>query len=360
MQAIKCELCGSNQLIKKDGFFQCEYCGTKYTLEEAKKLFVSGTVSVEGEVRTKDADFIIKAGVLEKYNGESDMVTVPDGVKELGKECFAGAAIVQVQLPASLIKIGQGAFKGCKYLKQITIPKGVTAIGGDAFDGCSALSSVDIPDTVTLIDGYAFRNCTALTEISIPDSVTLIGTGAFSGSGLRSVTLPDSTAEIGNPRLAGYVFEGCKSLTEVILPRGIERIEGFTFRYCDSLRSVTIPDSVTEIGDVAFYGCKSLTEVTFPDSVKKIGRRAFAGCTGLTAVTIPDSTAEIGNPRLAGYVFEGCKSLDPQRISVSPRSEQIFRGAGFVEKGFCEYCAGPLKKKLLSGLRCTRCGKYAE
>lgn len=46
MQAIKCELCGSNQLIKKDGFFQCEHCGTKYTLEEAKKLIVSGTVEV--------------------------------------------------------------------------------------------------------------------------------------------------------------------------------------------------------------------------------------------------------------------------------------------------------------------------
>lgn len=46
MQAIKCELCGSNQLIKKDGYFQCEHCGTKYTLEEAKKLIVSGTVEV--------------------------------------------------------------------------------------------------------------------------------------------------------------------------------------------------------------------------------------------------------------------------------------------------------------------------
>lgn len=46
MQAIKCELCGSNQLTKKDGYYQCEHCGTKYTLEEAKKLIVSGTVEV--------------------------------------------------------------------------------------------------------------------------------------------------------------------------------------------------------------------------------------------------------------------------------------------------------------------------
>lgn len=46
MQAIKCELCGSNEFTKVDGLFQCNHCNTKYTLEEAKKLMVSGTVEV--------------------------------------------------------------------------------------------------------------------------------------------------------------------------------------------------------------------------------------------------------------------------------------------------------------------------
>ncbi|MEE0857186.1 MAG: hypothetical protein U0L58_07825 [Ruminococcus sp.] len=44
MKVIKCELCGSNQLIKKDGFYQCYYCGTKYSIEEARKLI--GTVEI--------------------------------------------------------------------------------------------------------------------------------------------------------------------------------------------------------------------------------------------------------------------------------------------------------------------------
>lgn len=46
MQAIKFELCGSNQFTKVDGMFQCQHCGTKYTLEEAKKLIISGTVEI--------------------------------------------------------------------------------------------------------------------------------------------------------------------------------------------------------------------------------------------------------------------------------------------------------------------------
>lgn len=40
MKAIKCELCGSSDLIKQGDFFVCQYCGTKYELEAAKKLFV--------------------------------------------------------------------------------------------------------------------------------------------------------------------------------------------------------------------------------------------------------------------------------------------------------------------------------
>ncbi len=51
MKAIVCELCGSNDLVKEDGLFVCQYCGTKYSLEEAKKLFVeiSGPVTVKIE-----------------------------------------------------------------------------------------------------------------------------------------------------------------------------------------------------------------------------------------------------------------------------------------------------------------------
>ena len=35
---IKCEVCGSAGLVKRDGLFECPACGTRYTLEEVKKL----------------------------------------------------------------------------------------------------------------------------------------------------------------------------------------------------------------------------------------------------------------------------------------------------------------------------------
>ena len=40
MKQIVCEVCGSNDLVKEDGCFICQYCGAKYSPEEAKRLIV--------------------------------------------------------------------------------------------------------------------------------------------------------------------------------------------------------------------------------------------------------------------------------------------------------------------------------
>ena len=40
MKAMVCEMCGSNNLVKQEGTYVCQHCGTKYSTEEAKKLMV--------------------------------------------------------------------------------------------------------------------------------------------------------------------------------------------------------------------------------------------------------------------------------------------------------------------------------
>ncbi len=39
MKKIVCELCGESDFVKVDGMFECQVCGAKYTIEEAKHLF---------------------------------------------------------------------------------------------------------------------------------------------------------------------------------------------------------------------------------------------------------------------------------------------------------------------------------
>ena len=43
-------------------------------------MMVSGTVSIEGDVKITQTDFTIRAGVLEKYNGSDIDVVIPDNV----------------------------------------------------------------------------------------------------------------------------------------------------------------------------------------------------------------------------------------------------------------------------------------
>lgn len=50
MKQLVCEMCGSTDLIKQDGVFVCQICGCKYSVEEAKKMMVEGTVEVQGTV----------------------------------------------------------------------------------------------------------------------------------------------------------------------------------------------------------------------------------------------------------------------------------------------------------------------
>ena len=58
MKRLTCEMCGSTDLIKQEGVFVCQSCGCKYTVEEARKMMVEGTVEVQGTVKVDNSHLI--------------------------------------------------------------------------------------------------------------------------------------------------------------------------------------------------------------------------------------------------------------------------------------------------------------
>ena len=68
MEALVCELCGGNNLIKQEGIFICQNCGTKYTVEEAKKLF--GTVKIDRSEETEKR-LVLARRARENNNSEN-------------------------------------------------------------------------------------------------------------------------------------------------------------------------------------------------------------------------------------------------------------------------------------------------
>ena len=178
------------------------------------------------------------------------------------------------------------------------------------------LTQIVIPEeingkAITSIGVGAFDGCISLTSIVIPDSVTSIGDFAFSDcSSLTSVVIGDSVTSIGS-----YAFYGCSSLTSIEIPDSVTSIGDLVFSSCSSLTSIEIPNSVTSIGVGAFEYCDSLTSIEIPDSVTSIGDLAFSDCSSLTSVEIPDSVTSIGD-----RAFWWCSSLTSVEIPDSVTS----------------------------------------
>ena len=125
-----------------------------------------------------DDGFVIRGGVLEEYFGYRKTVTVPSGVKEIGRHAFDGhSEITTVILPESVQKIGGGAFYGCCGLADAD---GFVVFRGVLYDYFGKDGAVSIPNFVTEIDDMAFYERYNVESVIVPESVKKIGFGAFS------------------------------------------------------------------------------------------------------------------------------------------------------------------------------------
>ena len=170
---------------------------------------------------------------------------------------FVGCRILCVEIPESVIRIGEMAFAFCDDLTNVLIPRGVLDIGEFAFEGCFSLTGIKIPNSVTKIDADAFNGCSGLADIKIPDSVAEIGVAAFSRcSGLTNISVSES-----NPSYASC-NNCCLSKDLKILKFGC--------------KTSVVPDVVTMIAEHAFDGCSGLTCIKIPSGVTRIGKSAFS------------------------------------------------------------------------------------
>ena len=65
MKQLTCEMCGSTDLLKDGGVFVCQSCGCKYSVEEAKKMMIEGSVDVSGStVKVDNSDKLNKLLIL--------------------------------------------------------------------------------------------------------------------------------------------------------------------------------------------------------------------------------------------------------------------------------------------------------
>ena len=94
--------------------------------------------------------------------------TVREGTKVICDRAFSDKNIVSIQIPGSVIAIGEEAFYHCPGLESISVPKGINAIGDYAFANCHKLATIHLPESLNVIGDDIFYNCNRLSGIYIP------------------------------------------------------------------------------------------------------------------------------------------------------------------------------------------------
>ncbi len=96
-----------------------------------------------------------------------------------------------IALPNSIEIIGGNAFQGTP-LTQIVLPDSVVDIGDAAFKYCKNLESVKLSENTKYIGVFAFYYSGLKGPLYIPDSVIQISSGAFEGTQITSVSIPEN------------------------------------------------------------------------------------------------------------------------------------------------------------------------
>ena len=238
-----------------------------------------------------------------------------------GQVTLNGWNLVQheVQIPSTIEElpvksIGEFAFSGSRSLESITIPEGVTSIGLRAFFFCNKLTAITIPDSVTTIQDMAFFGCSNLISITIPqafhseDEASRLGLDKLWPDGflLPASTVLSSSVRAGTLGALNYeIADGLVTITD-----------------CDGAAEgeMVIPDEidglpVTRIGERAFEGCSSLTSIIIPEGITSLEWLAFQACSSLTSISVISGNSSYKS--LDGVVF----SKDFNQLLLCPEGK---------------------------------------
>ena len=247
------------------------------------------------------SDFQMDGTKLMKYSGTSEVVSIPDDVKEIGEEAFAGNDyVVKVNVGGKVESIGYRAFAGCDSLRTIEVGDSVEEIGTAAFSNNKELVNVTLGANVRDLGNGVFAGCSRLENVTVSEDNTYLyysngilyddeQTKVYAlmpASEKGAYTLPGSVTEI-----SGYAFWGNPYLEKVTLGSGLYEVPAYAFSNCINLKEVEIPLTVRGIGAKAFEDCVNLASVTLPDSMAAISDSAFDGCPNVKFTATPGTYA---------------------------------------------------------------------
>ncbi len=210
-------------------------------------------------------------------------------VTEIDASAFEGEGrLTEVILPSSVTTIKENAFKDCSNLTSITLSDNLKVIKDRAFFDCG-LTGFVLPQGLETIGDQAFAVCSSLKYVFLPSSVSEIGSGVFESSSyieeFAGAYAYDERHLIKDGRLIAFAAGDIGDNYTEIVPEGVTFIDRGAYAG-STMTGIVLPETLVEIGTYALAQCFHLKNLTIPESVTKIHDLAFDECEGLEWVKI--------------------------------------------------------------------------
>ncbi len=179
-------------------------------------------------------------------------------------------------------------------------------------------------------------------SVVIPERLNLREIGQFAFSNFEYIMKTPEELAFDDAETSKAWFIGDNTVTKVVIPEGVEKINSYAFANLTALEEIVLPSTMHSIEYGAFYNCVSLKKITFSGennlqiisqnafencnlsgsldlkSICVISDYAFAGNKNLENITLPESLLSVGQ-----YAFAGCKKLQNPTI----KSDKVKYGA---------------------------------
>ena len=251
------------------------------------KVFYKMTDKLDGKeymIDIKTGEIGTYVDKLERVEGDSSLWIVVDGGSTIIGYKGTDDLLQNVVVPnivkrddGTEVKITNVSLSNINFEGTLTFASGLE-INSNTLSNCSTVVNIVTGDNVSIKMGSTFSKCTKLEEVSMGKNIKIINFykefdhSLFSGcTELKKITV-ESLSEVN-----AFAFSsvGAALQGDIVINEGVMKIGDRAFNGCSSITSVIIPNTVTNIGDRAFYNCSSIKTAKIPEGIQTIGVRSI-------------------------------------------------------------------------------------
>ena len=208
----------------------------------------------------------------------------------INQYAFSGAGVSEVYAPElgllTMYTFYQNTAIGTVNFENLTIIDGI-----NNFNSCSSLRTVNFP-RLLYMSSSTFQACYSLVNAYLPSLVNTAGLVTTADNVFNACR---SLEKIELPKFEGTMrtgwFDGCYNLREAILPKTYALTGNYNFRYCYRLTKIYAPE-LTNWGTQTFTSCEDLRRICIYKKPTTLSSTAL-NAPNLTDIYVPWSQGEV-------------------------------------------------------------------